>query len=59
MKTYYEVCKCSQNAKIRLFVTESVESARNFCEQNHWQLTDENELVWDLDYCRINDKISP
>lgn len=58
VKTYFEVFKCSQNAKIRLFITESEESAKNFCEQNHWQLMDENEFVWDLDYCRIDNSDS-
>lgn len=55
MKTYYEVYKCSQNAKFRLFVTESEKSAKNFCERNEWLLTDENGFVWNLDYCEIDD----
>ena len=48
---YFAVYKYSQNTKFRLFVTESEEAARNFCEENNWELTDENCFVWSLDYC--------
>lgn len=47
---YFAVYKCSQNAKFRLFVTESEEAAHNFCEENNWELTDENDFVWSLCY---------
>ena len=49
-KQYFAVYKYSQNAKFRLFVTESEEAARNFCEENNWELTDENCFVWELYY---------
>lgn len=58
VKTYFEVFKCSQNTRLRAFVTESEKSAKNFCEQNRWQLMDENGFVWDLDYCRIDNSDS-
>lgn len=58
VKPYFEVYKCSQHARFQLFVTESEKSAKNFCEQNHWQLVDENGFVWDLDYCRIDNSDS-
>jgi len=52
-KKYFAVYKCSQDAKLRLLVTDSEENARDFCEQHHWELTDENNFVWSLDYCEI------
>lgn len=50
MTQCFAVYKKSSNLKRLLFVTDSEKSARNFCEQNQWQLVDENEFVWDLDY---------
>lgn len=47
---FFAVYKYSQNAKFRLFVTESEEAARNFCETQNWELRDENNFVWDLYY---------
>lgn len=47
---YCEVYKYSQNAKFPLFVANTEESAKRFCEKMNWQLEDENGFVWDLDY---------
>lgn len=55
IRPYFAVYKCSQNTRLRLFVTDIEKSAKDYCEKNQWQLTDENEFVWDLDYCEINE----
>lgn len=47
---YYEVYKYSQNAKFPLFVANTEESAKKFCEKMNWQFEDENGFIWDLDY---------
>ncbi len=47
---FFAVYKYSQNVKYRLFVTESEEAARNFCEEKNWELMDENCFVWSLCY---------
>ncbi len=47
---YCEVYKCSQNAKLRLFVAETEETAKKFCEEHNWKFEDENGFIWDLDY---------
>lgn len=46
----FAVYKLSANVKLQLFVADTEESARDFCERNHWQTIDENGFVWDLDY---------
>ena len=50
---YFAIYKCSQNARLRLFVTDSEKDAQNFCEEHQWELTDENGFVWSLDYSEI------
>ena len=47
---YYEVYKYSHNVKKRIIVTDSEEQARKFCEDNGWELKDENDFLWSLDY---------
>lgn len=46
----YKVFISSQNMHEILFETDSEKEALNFCEQNHWELRDENEFVWNLYY---------
>lgn len=55
IRPYYEVYKYSQNVRSRLFVTDIEESAKNFCESHQWELADEHEFVWGLDYCEITE----
>lgn len=50
IQQYFEVYKYSQNAQYRLFVTDSEKAARNYCETQNWELKDENEFVWNLNY---------
>ena len=52
-KQYFEVYKYSQNAQFQVFVTDSEETAKNYCEIQNWELKDENEFVWNLDYRQI------
>ncbi len=52
-RQYFAVYKCSQNARLLLFVADSEKDAKDFCEQHHWELTDENNFVWGLDYREI------
>ena len=52
-KQYFEVYKYSQNAQIQVFVTDTEETAKNYCETQNWELKDENEFVWGLDYRQI------
>ncbi len=52
-RQYFAVYKCSQNARLRLFIADSEKDAEDFCQQHHWELTDENNFVWDLDYREI------
>lgn len=47
---YYAVYRCAQKVRERIFVTDKEEQARHFCENHNWQLMDENEFVWNLDY---------
>ena len=44
----YKVFISSQNMREILFETDSEKEALNFCEQNHWELRDENEFAWNL-----------
>lgn len=53
-KDYFTVYKYSQNAKFQLFDTDNEEDARKFCEEHQWEMTDENNFVWNLDYCEIS-----
>ena len=46
----YKVFISSQNMREILFETDSEKEALNFCEQNHWELRDENEFAWNLYY---------
>ena len=46
----FKVFKASQTLYIPLFETENEEEARKFCEQNNWELKDENDFVWELYY---------
>ena len=41
----YKVFISSQNMREILFETDSEKEALNFCEQNHWELRDENDLL--------------
>lgn len=50
----FAVYKLSANVKIQLFVADTEESARDFCERNHWQMLDENGFVWNLDYTEFD-----
>ena len=50
VKQYFEVYKYSQNSQFRLFITDSEGTAKNYCETHNWELKDENEFVWNLDY---------
>ena len=52
-KQYFEVYKYSQNAQFQVFVTDSEETAKNYCETQNWEFKDENEFVWCLDYRQI------
>lgn len=47
---YFAVYRCVHNVRQRMFVTDSEEQARLFCEANNWEWQDENDFVWSLDY---------
>ena len=54
IQTYFEVYKCSQNVKLRLFVADTEEAATKFCEEQNWKFEDENGFTWSLDYSKVS-----
>lgn len=50
IKQYFEVYKYSQNAQFQVFVADSEKEAKDYCETQNWELKDENEFIWNLDY---------
>lgn len=47
---YFGVYRNSQKLKQRMFVTDSEEQAKQFCESHGWKWKDENDFLWSLDY---------
>lgn len=47
---YFAVYRYAHKVEERMFVTDSEEKARQFCEDNGYELKDENDFVWSLDY---------
>ncbi len=43
---YCEVYMYSPNAKLRLFVADTEEAAKKFCDEQHWKYEDENGFIW-------------
>lgn len=54
VKEYMDEARCfavyryDQKVKERMFVTDNEGQARKFCEDNGWELKDENGFVWSL-----------
>lgn len=48
--SYFAVYRCSQKTRFQMFVTDSEEQARQFCESHGWEWKDENDFLWSLDY---------
>lgn len=48
--SYFVVYKCSQKVKLQMFIADSEEQAKKFCEDHSWEWKDENDFLWSLDY---------
>ncbi len=48
---YFEVYRYANKVKERMFVTDSMEQAKQFCEDNSWKWKDEHGFLWSLNFC--------
>lgn len=48
--SYFAVYRYSQEAKFQMFIADSEEQAKQFCESNGWEWKDESDFLWNLDY---------
>lgn len=48
--SYFAVYRYSQEAKFQMFISDSEEQAKQFCESNGWEWKDESDFLWNLDY---------
>ena len=48
--SYFAVYRYANKLKERMFVADSEEQAKQFCESHGWEWKDENDFLWSLDY---------
>lgn len=48
--SYFAVYRYSQKVKSQMFIADSEEQAKQFCESHSWEWKDENDFLWNLDY---------
>lgn len=51
--SYFAVYRYSQKIKFQMFIADSEEQARQFCESHGWEWKDENDFLWSLDYRKL------
>lgn len=51
--SYFAIYRYSQKAKFQMFITDSEEQAKQFCESHDWEWKDENDFLWNLDYRKL------